>query len=154
MKIEFWVTGKTAFSYLDEGCKDYIKRLSRLTDFNMQILPDVKTSDTSSLLIKEAKQVLEKLKADDQLILLDERGKMMSSTDWAADLEQRQMNNQKRVVYLIGGAYGFDELLYQRANAMMSMSKLTFSHQIIRLLFLEQLYRAFTIIKGLPYHHA
>ena len=154
MKIEFWVTGKTAFSYLDEGCKDYIKRLSRLTDFNMLILPDVKSSDTSTLLLKEAKQVLEKLKADDQLILLDERGKMMSSTEWAADLEQRQMNNQKRVVYLIGGAYGFDELLYQRANAMMSMSKLTFSHQIIRLLFLEQLYRAFTIIKGLPYHHA
>lgn len=154
MKVEFWVTGKTAFSYLDEGCKDYIKRLGRLTDFNMLVLPDVKAGDTSSLLIKEAKQVLEKLKADDQLILLDERGKLMSSTEWASDLEQRQINSQKRVIYLIGGAYGFDESLYQRANAMMSMSKMTFSHQIIRLLFLEQLYRAFTIIKGLPYHHA
>lgn len=153
MKVEFWVLGKTAFKYLDEGCSDYAKRISKLTDFQWHIFPDIKTSDTKALMTKEAKQVLEKLKSEDQLILLDERGKMFSSVDFAEEISNRQMLNQKRIIFLVGGAYGFHSSLYERSNSMLSLSKMTFSHQLIRLLFLEQLYRAFTIIKGLPYHH-
>jgi 23S rRNA (pseudouridine1915-N3)-methyltransferase len=153
MKVEFWVIGKTAFKYLDEGMQDYQKRLSRLADFQMLVLPGSKSNDQKVLMQAEARQVLEKLKTDDQLILLDERGKMLSSTELAEDIEKRQMLSQKRVVFLIGGAYGFDQTLYDRSNAMLSLSRMTFSHQIIRLIFLEQLYRAYSIIKGLPYHH-
>ncbi|MCO5231020.1 MAG: 23S rRNA (pseudouridine(1915)-N(3))-methyltransferase RlmH [Chitinophagales bacterium] len=153
MKIEFWVLGKTSFKYLDDGIKDYSKRLERLTDFQMLVLPDIKASDAKSFILKEAKQVLEKVKPEDQLILLDERGKTFSSIQFAKEIEKRQMLLQKKVIFLVGGAYGFDESIYNRANAMLSLSPMTFSHQIIRLLFLEQLYRGFTIIKGLPYHH-
>jgi 23S rRNA (pseudouridine1915-N3)-methyltransferase len=153
MKVEFWVIGKTAFKYLDEGMKDYGKRLSRWVDFQVVVFPGSKSSDHKVLMLIEAKQVLEKLKPDDQLILMDERGKMLSSNEFAEELSRRQMLSQKRLVFLIGGAYGFDQSLYDRSNMMLSLSKMTFSHQIIRLIFLEQLYRAFTIIKGLPYHH-
>lgn len=153
MKVEFWVLGKTAFKYLDEGIKDYSKRLDRMTDFQMVIFPDIKAKDPKTFKNKEAKQILEKLKIDDQLILLDEKGKMFSSIQFAQEIEKRQMLLQKKVIFLVGGAYGFDESIYQRANAQISLSPMTFSHQLVRVLFLEQLYRAFTIIKGLPYHH-
>ena len=153
MKIEFWVLGKTSFKHLDQGIQDYAKRLKYLTNFQMFVFSDIKAKEANTFLKKEAKQVLNKLNKDDQLILLDERGKMFSSIEFAKEIEKRQMLQQKRVVFLIGGAYGFDESIYQRANAKISLSKMTFSHQLIRVLFLEQLYRAFTIIKGLPYHH-
>lgn len=153
MKIEFWVLGKTAFKYLDEGIKDYTKRLDRLTDFQMVTLPDIKANDPKSFMSKEAKQVLDRLRTEDQLILLDERGKMYSSIQFAQEIEKRQMLLQKKVIFLVGGAYGFDESVYKRANGLLSLSPMTFSHQLVRVLFLEQLYRAFTIIKGLPYHH-
>jgi len=153
MKIEFWVLGKTTFKYLDEGCQDYIKRLNRLTDFQMFVLPDIKANDPRTFMTKEAGQILAKLRPEDQLILLDERGKMYNSISFAREIERRQMLHQKRVIFLVGGAYGFDEAVYNRSNALLSLSQMTFSHQLVRVLFLEQLYRAFTIIKGLPYHH-
>jgi 23S rRNA (pseudouridine1915-N3)-methyltransferase len=153
MKIEFWVLGKTAFKYLDEGIQDYQKRLKRFTDFQIVILPDIKANDPKTFITKEAKQVLEKINPEDQLILLDDKGKNYTSLQFAEEIEKRQMLHQKKIIFLVGGAYGFDESVYKRANAMLSLSSMTFSHQIIRLIFLEQLYRAFTIIKGLPYHH-
>ncbi|MCO5233404.1 MAG: 23S rRNA (pseudouridine(1915)-N(3))-methyltransferase RlmH [Chitinophagales bacterium] len=153
MKIEFWVLGKTSFKYLDDGIKDYSKRLERLTDFQMITLPDLKANNEKSFLLKEAKQVLERIKPEEQLILLDERGQTYTSLHFAKEIEKRQMLLQKKIIFLVGGAYGFDESIYKRANAMLSLSPMTFSHQIIRLLFLEQLYRGMTIIKGLPYHH-
>lgn len=153
MKIEFWVLGKTAFKYLDEGIQDYQKRLKRFTDFQIVILPDIKANDPKTFITKEAKQVLEKINPEDQLILLDDKGKNYTSLLFAEEIEKRQMLHQKKIIFLVGGAYGFDESVYKRANAMLSLSSMTFSHQIIRLIFLEQLYRAFTIIKGLPYHH-
>lgn len=153
MKVEFWVLGKTAFKYLDEGIKDYSKRLDRLTDFQMIVFPDIKANDPKTFMTKEAKQILDKLKPEDQLILLDERGKMYSSIQFAQEIEKRQMLLQKKIIFLVGGAYGFDESVYKRSNAQLSLSPMTFSHQLVRVLFLEQLYRAFTIIKGLPYHH-
>ena len=153
MKIEFWVLGKTSFKYLDEGIQDYQKRLKRFTDFQIVILPDIKANDPKTFITKEAKQVLEKINPEDQLILLDDKGKNYTSLQFAEEIEKRQMLHQKKIIFLVGGAYGFDESVYKRANAMLSLSSMTFSHQIIRLIFLEQLYRAFTIIKGLPYHH-
>lgn len=153
MKTELWLIGKTAFPYLEEGCQDYIKRLKRMTDFNVQILPDVKANEPAILKDKEARMLLEKLKPEDKLILLDERGKSFSSTEWAQELENMQMSAVKRVIFLVGGAYGFHETVYERSNAMLSLSRMTFSHQLIRLIFLEQLYRAFTIIHRIPYHH-
>ena len=153
MKTELWLIGKTAFPYLEDGCQDYIKRLKRMTDFHVQILPDVKSNETNVLKEKEARMVLDRLRPDDKLVLLDERGKTFSSTEWAREMETMQMNAVKRVIFLVGGAYGFHDLLYHRANAQLSLSKMTFSHQLIRLIFLEQLYRAFTIIQRIPYHH-
>jgi 23S rRNA (pseudouridine1915-N3)-methyltransferase len=138
---------------LDEGIQDYQKRLKRFTDFQIVILPDIKANDPKTFIIKEAKQVLEKINPEDQLILLDDKGKNYTSLQFAEEIEKRQMLHQKKIIFLVGGAYGFDESVYKRANAMLSLSSMTFSHQIIRLIFLEQLYRAFTIIKGLPYHH-
>lgn len=153
MKIEFWVLGKTSFKYLDEGIQDYQKRLKRFTDFQTIIIPDIKANDPKTFITKEAKQVLDKLNPEDQLILLDDKGKNYTSLQFAEEIEKRQMLHQKKVIFLVGGAYGFDDTIYKRANALLSLSSMTFSHQIIRLIFLEQLYRAFTIIKGLPYHH-
>lgn len=124
-----------------------------MTDFQTVIIPDVKNLTGSQLLQREAKLVLEKLKPEDHLILLDERGKSFSSVEFARMIEDKQMQGIKKIVFLIGGAYGFDQSLYDRANGMLSLSRMTFSHQLIRLIFLEQLYRAHTIIKGLPYHH-
>ena len=153
MKIEFWVLGKTSFKYLDQGIQDYEKRLKRFTDFQIVIIPDIKANDPKTFITKEAKQILERIKPEDQLILLDDKGKSFTSLEFAEEIEKRQMLQQKKIIFLVGGAYGFDESIYKRSNAMLSLSSMTFSHQIIRLIFLEQLYRAFTIIKGLPYHH-
>ncbi|HUH72838.1 MAG TPA: 23S rRNA (pseudouridine(1915)-N(3))-methyltransferase RlmH [Chitinophagales bacterium] len=153
MKIEFWVLGKTSFKYLDEGIQDYQKRLKRFTDFQIVIIPDIKANDPKTFITKEAKQVLDRLNPEDQLILLDDKGKNYTSIQFAQEIEKRQMLQQKKVIFLVGGAYGFDDAIYKRANALLSLSSMTFSHQIIRLIFLEQLYRAYTIIKGLPYHH-
>mgnify|MGYP003556308100 FL=1 len=153
MKIEFWVLGKTSFKYLDQVIQDYEKRLKRFTDFQIVIIPDIKANDPKTFITKEAKQILERIKPEDQLILLDDKGKSFTSLEFAEEIEKRQMLQQKKIIFLVGGAYGFDESIYKRSNAMLSLSSMTFSHQIIRLIFLEQLYRAFTIIKGLPYHH-
>lgn len=153
MKIEFWVLGKTAFKYLDEGIQDYQKRLKRFTDFQIVIIPDIKANDPKTFITKEAKQVLDRINPEDQLILLDDKGKNYTSIQFAEEIEKRQMLQQKKIIFLVGGAYGFEDSVYKRANALLSLSTMTFSHQIIRLIFLEQLYRAFTIIKGLPYHH-
>lgn len=153
MKIEFWVLGKTSFKYLDEGIQDYQKRLKRFTDFQFVTFSDIKANDPKTFMNKEAKQVLDKINPEDQLILLDDKGKNFTSLQFAEEIEKRQMLQQKKIIFLVGGAYGFEDAIYKRANALLSLSSMTFSHQIIRLIFLEQLYRAFTIIKGLPYHH-
>ena len=153
MKVEFWVIGKTSFSYLQKGIDDYKNRLNKMTNFKLSILPEIKDNNEKSLMKKEAKIVLDKLQTHDFLVLLDERGKTYSSIEFAKQIEEWQMNSYKRLVFLIGGAYGFDQTLYDRANSKLSLSTMTFSHQIIRLIFMEQVYRAYSIIKGLPYHH-
>ena len=155
MKIELWVIGKTAFKYLDEGIALYEKRLKHYVNFDLVVLPDIKNPPLSieALKTKEGELILAKLTKDDYLILLDEKGKQMTSIDFSTFIEQQQINAVKRVIFQIGGAFGFSEAVYARANREVCLSKMTFSHQMIRLFFVEQLYRAFTIIKGEKYHN-
>lgn len=157
MKLTLLLTGKTSFAYINDGLSIYKKRLAFYIPFNIVELPDIK--GTSSLTKEQVKQkegeaMLKLIKRSDTLILLDERGESFTSLQWAAFLEKQMIVNPGRdITFAIGGAYGFSGEIYKRADGMVSLSKMTFSHQIVRLLFIEQLYRAFTIIKGDPYHH-
>jgi len=156
MKVEFWVIGKTSDAYLREGIAQYRKRLGHYLPFEMRVLPDVKKAgklSAAQLQQKEGEQVLAGLQADDFLCLLDERGKSYSSVEFAQFVGQKLQLSHKRLIFLVGGAFGFSEALYQRANSKLSLSKMTFSHQMIRLFFLEQLYRAMTILRNEPYHN-
>ena len=156
MKVELWMIGKTAFSYLDEGIAIYEKRLKHYLPFSIELIPDVKTAKNLSseeLKKKEGELVLKKLKNDDFLILLDERGKEFTSLAFSGFMESHLASSRKRLIFQIGGAYGFSEEIYKRADKKVSLSKMTFSHQMIRLFFLEQLYRSMTILKGEPYHN-
>ncbi len=155
MKIELWVIGKTAFKYLDEGINIYEKRLKHYVNFEIVTLPDIKNPplSTEALKTKEGELILNKLTKDDVLILLDENGKQLTSIDFSKFIETQQNNATKRIIFQIGGAFGFSDAVYARANQKMSLSKMTFSHQMIRLFFVEQLYRSFTILKGEKYHN-
>lgn len=157
MKIEFWVIGKTNEQYLEEGIAIYLQRLRHYVPFEMIVISDVKNAGKLSgeeLKIKESEIVLNRLKKEDFLILLDERGKMQTSEEFARFLEQKLQLSSKKLVFLVGGAYGFSKALYERADAQLSLSKMTFSHQMVRLFFVEQLYRAMTILKNEPYHNS
>ena len=155
MKIELWTLGKTDTDYIKEGISVYEKRLKHYVSFEIITLLDVKNPPLSSeqLKIKEGEIILTKLQKDDFLIVLDEGGTLLSSNDFALFLEKKQVNSTKRVVFLIGGAFGFSQSIYEKADYKLSFSKMTFTHQMIRLIFAEQLYRAYTIIKGEKYHN-
>jgi 23S rRNA (pseudouridine1915-N3)-methyltransferase len=155
MKIKLIVIGKTDEKYLQEGIAKYLDRLKHYVSFEILLINDVKmgTKPNASLQKeKEGNLFLEKIQPNDFVVLLDEKGKTLSSTEFA-DYFQKRMNASLDVVFLIGGPFGFSDEIYQRANDKISLSKMTFSHQMVRLFFTEQLYRAFTIIKGEKYHH-
>ncbi len=157
MKVSFWLIGKTNESYLETGISIFQKRLERYLPFAMETWPDVKNGAklTPPLLKeKEGEMILNKLKNEDFLILLDENGKQYRSEDFAVYMEQLLQLSYRRIVFLVGGAYGFSDAIYQRANAKIALSKMTFSHQMVRLFFVEQLYRAMTILKNEPYHNS
>lgn len=156
MKIILLVTGKTSSSYLSEGINLFASRVNRYAPFEIITLPDVKTTKSMDAIRQkqaEGERILAELKPGDLMILLDERGRQLTSRQFAQYIEQLAVNGEKRVVFVIGGPYGFSEAVYQRANGKLSFSAMTFSHEMIRLFFAEQLYRAFTIIRGEPYHH-
>ena len=155
MKIEFWVIGKTDFDYLKEGIALYEKRLKHYVPFEIVTIADVKNTPLSieALKTKEGEMILNKLQKDDFLILMDEKGQQKSSVEFSNFLEKKQLDGTKKIVFQIGGAFGFSDEVYERAQMKMSLSKMTFSHQMVRLFFVEQLYRAFTIIKGEKYHN-
>ena len=158
MKINCLCIGETAFSYLDTGIELYDKRLQHLNaNHSWTVIPNIKNAKNlseSQLKEKEGELILKKLEDGDFVVLLDERGKQYDSIAFAQTLEQWQMQSYKRIVFIIGGAYGFSDTVYARANSKMSLSKMTFSHQMIRLFYIEQIYRAFAIMNNQPYHHA
>lgn len=156
MKICLLVIGKTDAAYVRAGIEEYEKRLTRYVSYEMKVLPDVKNAKSMSEQVqkeKEAALLLEQLQATDMVILLDENGRQHSSVEYSDFLAQKMLNGTKRLVFVIGGPYGFAQEVYQRANDKISLSKMTFSHQMVRIIFVEQLYRAMTIMRGEPYHH-
>lgn len=157
MKAALWWVGDTSFSYIKEGQDIYTKRLKHFLPFETQLIPDVKNAKNRTeeqLKKKEGEAILKKLDKGDCLLLLDERGKEFSSIKFAKYLENQLQMSHKRIVFLIGGSYGFSDEVYARANGKISLSKMTFSHQMVRVFALEQLYRAMTILRNMPYHHA
>lgn len=156
MKVKLLVIGKTTQSYVDEGCKVFFNRLQHYTHFEFQVIQEKK--NTNKLQIEQRKQeegtlILKALSATDFVVLLDEKGKSFTSVKFAKWIDQQQLNVVNQIVFVVGGAYGFSPEIYEKANVKMQLSSMTFSHQLIRLIFAEQLYRAFTIIKGEPYHN-
>jgi 23S rRNA (pseudouridine1915-N3)-methyltransferase len=157
MKIRFFVVGKTAFDDLKTGEQRYQQRLGHYCSFERIEIPDIKNPKALSqtqIKEKEGDHILAKINPTDFLVLLDENGKQFTSVDFATWLAQKQLQHTGSFVFVIGGAYGFSPAVYERAQFKQSLSNMTFSHQMVRMIFLEQLYRAFSILKGEPYHHA
>lgn len=156
MKILFLVVGKTDDKYLLEGVDKYRGRLKHYITFDYEEIPDLKhrkSFSESQQKKQESDLIFGKLKAGDHLVLLDEKGKMFRSLEFANHLQQKMNSGVKRLVFVVGGPYGFDASLYEKAQGKISLSKMTFSHQMIRLFFVEQVYRSMTILKNEPYHH-
>lgn len=157
MKILLLVIGKTDEDYLITGIKKYVGRLGHYVSFEMKEIPDIRNRKTlSEEQQKKAESflLLQQMQPGDHVVLLDENGSTYTSVAFAENLEKLMASGAKRIVFVIGGPYGFAQEVYDKANAKMSLSAMTFSHQMVRLIFVEQLYRAFTILKGEPYHHS
>lgn len=155
MKITLLVVGKTTDSHIEVLIQEYQKRLTHYVPFTLQVIPELK--NTKALTSEQQKQaegelILRTITPATDLILLDEHGKEYRSIEFA-DYIQKRMSSGRDVVFVVGGPYGFSEAVYQRANGKISLSKMTFSHQMVRLFFVEQIYRAMTILRGEPYHH-
>jgi len=155
MKIKLLVVGKTSESFLAPLISDYHKRINRFVNFEIIEINKINIKKANSLEIqkKEGIKILEKVDKKDQMFILDEKGKSYNSIDFSKFIENRMVNSSKNIIFIIGGAYGFSEKIYSRSNSIISLSKMTFSHQIIRLFMVEQLYRALTIINNHPYHN-
>ncbi len=156
MKITLLVIGKTDKDFVIKGIEEYRKRLVHYVPFEMVVIPDIKNTKNMSEQQQKQKEgalILSKVKPADTLLLLDENGKTFSSVQFSQFIEQKMINGNKNIVFVIGGPYGFSDEVYQAAQGKVSLSKMTFPHQMIRMIFIEQLYRAMTIIKGEPYHH-
>ena len=156
MKIEFWSIGKAHDPSIKDAIDDYTKRITKYAPVKWQILPVPKNAGMLSevdLKKLEGKMILEWLEKDDVLIALDERGKEMSSEDLATFIIKKGNMGSKKLIFLIGGAFGIDAPVMQRADHTWSLSKLVFPHQLVRLILSEQIYRAYTIIKNEKYHH-
>jgi len=156
LKIQLTVISKTNQDYLKNGLAEYLKRLTRYCNLDYVEIPDIKNAKNLNHAVlkkKEAEKIIEQISVGDMLILLDENGKSFSSMEFSKQINQWQIQSVRRLHFVIGGAYGFDPSLLTKAQSKMSLSRMTFSHQMVRLIFLEQLYRAYTILKGEPYHH-
>ena len=156
MKIIFFWMGKTSEHWLQEGIDGYINRLEHYVSLSVEIIPvpkNIPKNDVEKQKKMEGDVILERIAVSDDVFLLDERGMTYSSEGLAEFLQKKMSANVKNLVLVVGGPFGFSEKLYQRANGLISFSRLTFSHQMIRLLMCEQVYRAFTILRGESYHH-
>ena len=156
MKIILSVVGKTSTGYLKNGIDEYVSRLTHYIPFEIVYLNDAKNTrklSESQQKNAEGKSILDFVEKSDYVVLLDEHGKEFTSMQFSSYIEKRSLSGIKRLVFVVGGPYGFSEDVYNRASEKISLSKMTFSHEMIRLIFTEQLYRAMTIINHEPYHH-
>jgi len=156
MNIKLLAIGKTDNKALQQLMDDYMKRLSFYIKFELEVIPDIKNARNMSEAQQKEKEgeiILSKLSPTNQLILLDENGKSFSSVGFSEELQKKMNSGIKTLVFVIGGPYGFSKEVYAKAQGKVSLSAMTFSHQMVRLFVIEQLYRAFTILKGEPYHH-
>ena len=156
MKITLLVVGKSTNAHLIKLQEEYQNRLKFYIPFEMTIVPELKNTKNLSIneqLEKEADLIIKQLEYSDEVILLDEKGKQFTSVGFSDFIAKKMLASHKRMVFVVGGPYGFSDRVYQRANGKISLSAMTFSHQMIRVIFVEQLYRAMTILKGEPYHH-
>lgn len=156
MKIALLTVGKTDVNWVKQGLDIYVSRLKHYIPFSITEIPELKNVSSLSkdqIKTKEGELILKNIRPTDDVILLDEHGKQYSSVEFATLLQNKINYEGKDIVFVIGGAYGFSESVYNRANSKISLSKMTFSHQMVRAIFAEQIYRAFTIMKGEPYHH-
>ncbi len=156
MKIRLITTGKTNVGWVKAGLDLYLSRISHYANFSMTEIPDIRNASQAGrevLKVKEGEAILKNISPGDYVILLDEKGREYTSAEWASRLGNRIAHSSSDIVFVIGGAYGFSEAVYARCDEKMSLSRMTFSHQMVRVIFAEQLYRAFTIMRGEPYHH-
>ncbi len=156
MKVVFRVVGRTQDSYLQEGIQVFAKRLPHYLPFELDVIPDLRKTKgltPDQFKQREGEAILQRLDPADQLILLDEAGKSFTSEEFANWIDRRLQQSARRLVFQVGGAYGFSSEVYQRAHAKVALSSMSFSHQMVRLFFLEQLYRAMTILRNEPYHN-
>ncbi|MCH5247143.1 MAG: 23S rRNA (pseudouridine(1915)-N(3))-methyltransferase RlmH [Muribaculaceae bacterium] len=156
MRITLMMVGETRTDWVKLGEKEYLNRINRYIKFDTEIIPDIRTQKKIEQVVQkklEGESIITRLLTGDRVILLDENGQEMKSREFSAYLDKFMVSGIKRLVFVIGGPYGFSDEVYKRADGKISMSKLTFPHELIRVLFLEQVYRAFTIQKNEPYHH-
>lgn len=156
MKITLMVVGKTTSANLRSGIEDYAKRIGRYNPFEIVELPDVKSSrkmTEEKQKEAEGEMMLQRIGGGDYVVLLDEKGRELTSREFARDLEKKSLTMARQLWFIVGGPYGFSPAVYSRANEKLSLSKMTFPHEMVRLFFTEQLYRAFTIQRNEPYHH-
>lgn len=156
MEIRLLTVGKTTVKFVADGISEYENRLKHYVPFSIVAIPDIR--NTRKLTFDqqkeaEGKTILAQLATSDFVVLLDEHGKEFTSVQFASEIEKRMASGSKRIVFCVGGPYGFSADVHRRANAEISLSRLTFPHELVRLLFVEQLYRAFTILRNEPYHH-
>jgi 23S rRNA (pseudouridine1915-N3)-methyltransferase len=156
MRITLLQTGKTRDPFINEGVEEFRRRMKRYVPFSLETVPDLKNS--RNMTMKEVQEqegirILKRIRAGDHVILLDERGKQFDSLAFASHLNGLE-GRISHLLFVIGGPYGFSAGVYDRSDEQCSLSRLTFSHQLVRLIFMEQLYRAFSLLKGDPYHHA
>ena len=156
MNIKLLLVGKTDDGSLQGLIENYVKRLEHYNKFDLEIIPDIKNTknlNPEQQKTKEGKLILERISPSDYLVLLDENGKQFSSEAFSEFIQKRLNSGMKQLIFVVGGPYGFSEEVYTRAQSKLSLSRMTFSHQMVRLFFVEQLYRAFSILKNEPYHH-
>ena len=156
MRMKLLTVGKTDIRWVREGLENYVSRIGHYVPFELKEIPELKgiaALSRKQVKSREGELILKQIGSSDEVVLLDERGREMRSLELADWLGERLSHSGRDLVFVIGGAYGFSEAVYARADGRLSLSKMTFSHQLVRTIFAEQLYRAFTILRGEPYHH-
>ena len=156
MKIQLLTVGKTQQDFVQKGVDEFAGRIKHYLPFESEVIPDLKNTRNLSqeqIKEKEGELILKHIRSEDYIVLLDEKGKEFTSLLFAQYIEKKMHSVSKRLVFIIGGAYGFSPAVYQAAHEKIALSKMTFSHQIIRVIFIEQLYRALSILNNEPYHH-